>query len=380
MFLSGHHPHYHQQQQPSPQQYTSHSASFSTNPFVLPSYYNPASLHRGVPPPVPGQALPAGAAASATGHGATLDEYTLVSMLASGSPSEKLQAAKQVREMARSNEDVRLRLGNAGAIPPLLRILSLHDPALLEASCYALLNLSITEENKSEMANLGAAQAITLVLDMGTPRVKEAAAAVAFSLSSASDETKVEIGSAGAIPFLIQIFIDGSDRAKEDALLALFNLSLVGENKASLIASAVPQPISRMLRTSPGHRLAEKAVGTLRNLATRQDGRDAIVEGGGLGALAKVLTWGSPRAQDDAAASLLAVARADERHREMTGQEAVHVPLMNLAKNGSERGRARVSNSNRRKRWLLSAYRERNRTQRRGGTVCPSIERRIEHE
>ncbi|KAF2302518.1 hypothetical protein GH714_036674 [Hevea brasiliensis] len=102
----------------------------------------------------------------------------------------KREAIAKIRMLSKENPDNRILIGNIGAIPPLIHLLSYQDSAVQEQTVTALLNLSIDEENKRIIAREGAIPAIIEILRNGTEEARENSAAALFSLSML-DENKV---------------------------------------------------------------------------------------------------------------------------------------------------------------------------------------------
>ncbi|KAJ6803061.1 putative U-box domain-containing protein 4 [Iris pallida] len=88
------------------------------------------------------------------------ETLTLIRDLISGldSPSLDLrrQSAMELRLLAKHSSDNRLLIAGAGAVRPLLSLLSHPDPLLQEHGVTAILNLSLCDANKDLIASSGA--------------------------------------------------------------------------------------------------------------------------------------------------------------------------------------------------------------------------------
>lgn len=200
----------------------------------------------------------------------------LVSLLTQPSDMGKRTAARHIRELTKQSPANRSKLGAMGAIPPLVNILqasmsSLHaavGAATVEAAVYALLNLSIDDNNKMEIADCHGLEALFHVLRTGNPSAREGAVAVLFSLS-AVDDHKIAIGQSAAIPLFLDTLVNGTPSGQHDAVLLLFNLSLASANKAALIQEGVVRPLVHLIETDPTHTMADTAVGIILSLSSR---------------------------------------------------------------------------------------------------------------
>ncbi|XP_073390806.1 U-box domain-containing protein 4 isoform X2 [Physcomitrium patens] len=264
------------------------------------------------------------------------------------------QAACELRMLAKHNMENRVTIANAGAIEPLVALLSSVDAKTQENAVTALLNLSINDNNKSEIARAGAIGPLVNVLRVGNAEAMENAAATLFSLS-VMDDNNVTIGASGAVPPLVHLLINGSPRGKKDAATALFNLSIHHENKRRIVEAGAIRPLVELM-ADPAAGMVDKAVAVLANLATFSEGRQAIGEHQGIPALVEVVEAGSQKGKENAAAALLQLCTNSHRHRALVLQEGAIPPLVALSQSGTPRAKEKAS-------ALLRHFRE----QRHGG-------------
>lgn len=92
----------------------------------------------------------------------------LVSDLQSCSIDEQKQAAMEIRLLAKNKPENRLRIARAGAIKPLIALISSTDPQLQECGVTAILNLSLCDENKEHITVSGAIRPLVKALRTGT--------------------------------------------------------------------------------------------------------------------------------------------------------------------------------------------------------------------
>ncbi|KAL3688412.1 hypothetical protein R1sor_014721 [Riccia sorocarpa] len=250
-------------------------------------------------------------------------------------------AAAELRLLAKYNQENRISIANAGAIKPLVALLSSADPKTQENAVTALLNLSINDNNKSEIAAAGAIDPLVNVLRVGNSQAMENAAATLFSLS-VMDENKVTIGASGAIPPLVDLLMNGTPRGKKDAATALFNLSIFHENKARIVRAGAIRPLVELM-ADPAAGMVDKAVAVLANLATIPEGRVAVGDEGGIPALVEVVEAGSQRGKENAAAALLQLCMNSHKHRALVLQEGAIPPLVALSQSGTARAKEKAS-------------------------------------
>ncbi|RYR36451.1 hypothetical protein Ahy_A09g041412 isoform A [Arachis hypogaea] len=134
---------------------------------------------------------------------------TLLDKLANGDMEQQRAAAGELRLLAKRNADNRVCIAEAGAIPLLVELLSSSDPRTQEHAVTALLNLSINESNKG-------------TIDAGGGMVDEALAIMAILASH--HEGRIAIGQAEPIPILVEVIRTGSPRNRENAVAVLWSL------------------------------------------------------------------------------------------------------------------------------------------------------------
>lgn len=249
-------------------------------------------------------------------------------------------AAGELRLLAKRNADNRIFIAEAGAVPPLVKLLSSTDGKTQEHAVTALLNLSIHERNKGLIVQLGAIHPVTELLKHGSMEARENSAATLFSLS-VIDENKVKIGASGAISALVDLLRDGTIRGKKDAATALFNLSMCQANKARAIrAGVVPLLLELLVDENTG--MVDEALAILSILATHQDGQSALGHQSAIHILVKLICSGSARNKENAAAVLLALCINDSSHL-LTGlQFGVYGSLIELSHNGTSRAKRKA--------------------------------------
>ncbi|XP_010253199.1 PREDICTED: U-box domain-containing protein 13-like [Nelumbo nucifera] len=265
----------------------------------------------------------------------------LLRKLTSVNIEDQRSAAGELRLLAKRNADNRVCIAEAGAIPFLVGLLSTTDPQTQEHAVTALLNLSICEDNKGSIISSGAVPGIVHVLKKGSMEARENAAATLFSLSVV-DENKVTIGAFGAIPALVTLLGEGSQRGKKDAATALFNLCIYQGNKGRAVRAGVVPTLMRLL-TEPGGGMVDEALAILAILASHAEGKAAIGAAEAVPVLVEVIGNGSPRNRENAAAVLVHLCSGDPKHLAEAQELGVMGPLLDLAQNGTDRGKRKAA-------------------------------------
>ncbi|XP_027087127.2 U-box domain-containing protein 13-like [Coffea eugenioides] len=265
----------------------------------------------------------------------------LLHKLTSGNPEDQRSAAGEIRLLAKRNADNRVAIAEVGAIPLLVSLLSTPDSRTQEHAVTALLNLSICEDNKGRIINSGAVPGIVHVLKKGSMEARENAAATLFSLSVV-DENKVTIGTSGAIPPLVMLLSEGTQRGKKDAATALFNLCIYQGNKGKAVRAGVVPTLMRLL-TEPQGGMVDEALAILAILASHPEGKAAIGAAEAVPVLVDVIGNGSPRNKENAAAVLVHLCSGDQQHLVEAQELGVMGYLLDLAQNGTERGRRKAT-------------------------------------
>ncbi|XVE80767.1 hypothetical protein DITRI_Ditri15bG0006700 [Diplodiscus trichospermus] len=230
------------------------------------------------------------------------------------SASQSTEAANgivyELRALAKTDSDSRACIGEAGAIPILVRYIGSdvgsENPNLQVNVVTTILNLSILEANKTKiMESDGALNGVIDVLRSGTTwEAKGNAAATIFSLSGVHGYKKTLGRKTGVIKGLIDLAKDGPTNSKRDALVAILNLAGDRETVGRLVEGGVIETVNGVI-----DRLPEEAVTTL----------EAVVKRGGLVAvtaaynlikkLGFTMREGSDNSRESAAATLVTICR-----------------------------------------------------------------------
>uniref|UniRef100_A0A6N2K522 RING-type E3 ubiquitin transferase n=1 Tax=Salix viminalis TaxID=40686 RepID=A0A6N2K522_SALVM len=252
----------------------------------------------------------------------------LLHKLASGSLEDQRSAAGEIRLLAKRNADNRVAIAEAGAIPLLVDLLSTPDSRTQEHAITALLNLSICEDNKGSIVLAGAVPVWKLERMLQPPTL--------FSLSVV-DENKVTIGSLGAIPPLVTLLSEGTQRGEEGCGYCTFQLG----NKGKAVRAGVV-PTLMCLLTETGGGMVDEALAILAILASHPEGKAIIGAAEAVPVLVEFIRNGSPRNRENAAAVLVHLSSGDQKHLVEAEEHGVMGPLVDLAQNGTDRGKRKA--------------------------------------
>ncbi|XWS35399.1 hypothetical protein CRYUN_Cryun21dG0123000 [Craigia yunnanensis] len=216
----------------------------------------------------------------------------------------------ELRALAKTDSDSRVCIGEAGAIPILVRYLGSdvgsEHPNLQVNAVTTILNLSILEANKTRiMETDGALNGVIEVLRSGaTWEAKGNAAATIFSLSGVQAYRKWLGRETRVIKGLMDLAKDGPTNSKRDALVAIFNLTGDRETVGRLVEGGVIEMVSGVINELP-----EEAV-TIIELVVKRGGLVAIAAAyNAIKRLGVVLREGSDNARESAAATLVTICR-----------------------------------------------------------------------
>ncbi|KAG4963947.1 hypothetical protein JHK82_040621 [Glycine max] len=145
----------------------------------------------------------------------------LIHVLQIGSPEAKENSAATLFSLSVTEEN-KIRIGRAGAIRPLVDLLGNGTPRGKKDAATALFNLSLFHENKDRIVQAGAVKNLVDLMDLAA-RMVDKVVAVLANLATIP-EGKTAIGQQGGIPVLVEVIESGSARGKENAAAALLHL------------------------------------------------------------------------------------------------------------------------------------------------------------
>ncbi|XP_010556450.1 PREDICTED: U-box domain-containing protein 4-like isoform X2 [Tarenaya hassleriana] len=265
----------------------------------------------------------------------------LVSQLESCSIEEQKHAAMEIRLLAKNRSENRIKIAKAGAIKPLISLISSSDPQLQEYGVTAILNLSLCDENKEVIASSGAIKPLVRALKTGTSTAQENAACALLRLSQV-EENKAEIGRSGAIPLLVNLLETGGFRGKKDASTALYSLCSVKENKIIAVQSGIMKPLMELMADF-GSDMVDKSAFVLSLLMSVPEAKPALVEEGGVPVLVEIVEGGTQRQKEIAVSTLLQLCEESIVYRTLVAREGAIPPLVSLSQSGTNRAKRKAS-------------------------------------
>ncbi|KAF3434008.1 hypothetical protein FNV43_RR25111 [Rhamnella rubrinervis] len=146
----------------------------------------------------------------------------IVDVLKNGSMEARENAAATLFSLSVIDEN-KVAIGAAGAIPALINLLCEGTPRGKKDAATAIFNLSIYQGNKARAVKAGiVAPLMGFLKDAGSGMVDEALAILAILASH--QEGKLAIGQAEPIPTLVEVVRTGSPRNRENAAAVLWSL------------------------------------------------------------------------------------------------------------------------------------------------------------
>ncbi|KAK6137906.1 hypothetical protein DH2020_028364 [Rehmannia glutinosa] len=146
----------------------------------------------------------------------------IVDVLKNGSTEARENAAATLFSLSVVDEN-KVAIGAAGAIPPLIDLLCQGTPRGKKDAATAIFNLSIYQGNKVRAVRAGIVPPLMRLLkDPGGGMVDEALAILAILASH--QEGKLAIGQSEPIPILVEVIRTGSPRNRENAAAILWSL------------------------------------------------------------------------------------------------------------------------------------------------------------
>ncbi|XP_010929032.1 U-box domain-containing protein 45 [Elaeis guineensis] len=269
----------------------------------------------------------------------------LARRLADGDAAARVQAARDIRKLARASAKARSAFAVPAVVQPLVSMLPAPDPESREAALLALLNLAVrNERNKDKIVKSGAVPHLIELLRSEISSLRELATAAVLTLS-ASPSNKPTISSSGAVPLLVQILISGSIQGKVDAVTALYNLSTCKESLNLTLPVEAVKPLLILLKDSKKYsKFAEKAAALLEIISKPEEGRTSISEfDEGILTLVETIEEGSLLSTEYAVGVLLSLCRSCRvRYRELILKEGPIPGLLLLTVEGTNKAQVRA--------------------------------------
>lgn len=179
----------------------------------------------------------------------------LIQVLETGNPEAKENSAATLFSLSVIEEN-KVKIGRSGAVRPLVELLGNGTPRGKKDAATALFNLSIFHENKARIVQAGAVRHLVELMDPAAGMVDKAVAVLA-NLATIH-EGRLAIGHEGGIPALVEVVELGSARGKENAAAALVHLCTNSNKFCTLVLQEGAVPPLVALSQSGTPRAREK--------------------------------------------------------------------------------------------------------------------------
>lgn len=193
----------------------------------------------------------------------------LIHVLENGSSEAKENAAATLFSLS-VIEELKIKIGQSGAIGPLVDLLGNGTPRGKKDAATALFNLSIHQENKATIVQSGAVRYLIDLMDPAAGMVDKAVAVLA-NLATIP-EGRNAIGQEGGIGLLVEVVELGSARGKENAAAALLQLSTNSGRFCNMVLQEGAVPPLVALSQSGTPRAREKAQALLSYFRNQRHG------------------------------------------------------------------------------------------------------------
>ncbi|XP_040380828.1 U-box domain-containing protein 39-like [Oryza brachyantha] len=220
--------------------------------------------------------------------GLTQEEVVLVRLL-DDEPSRQEGALEALKQTLRGGENGQRRaLCTPRLLDGLRRLMgSVHEGVRVSAAA-CVVNLSLEPANRVQLVRAELVPVLVKLLVAASPELRDHAAGAIHSLSI-EERNRIPMGVLGAVPPLLQLLASAADgdRARRDAGMALYYLSLDEMNRARLAKSVGTVPI--LVNAAGEAALRRPALMVIANLAGCGEGREALIGGGAVAAVAGLM-------------------------------------------------------------------------------------------
>ncbi|VAH86251.1 unnamed protein product [Triticum turgidum subsp. durum] len=196
----------------------------------------------------------------------------LIHVLETGNAEAKENSAATLFSLSVIEEN-KVRIGRSGAVKPLVDLLGNGTPRGKKDAATALFNLSILHENKGRIVQADAVKYLVELMDPAAGMVDKAVAVLA-NLATIP-EGRTAIGQARGIPALVEVVELGSARGKENAAAALLQLCTNSNRFCSIVLQEGAVPPLVALSQSGTPRAREKAQALLSYFRSQRHGNSA---------------------------------------------------------------------------------------------------------
>ena len=236
----------------------------------------------------------------------------LVHVLDLRSAAAQMKSAEALAVLAARSAENRKAITDAGAIPPLVRLLGdgrrAREETPQERAAAVLADLARLGENKLKIVEAGGVKPLVAMLSSDACESAQTQSAASLWHLAGLSKNKEEIVSAGGIPQLVGLLATGSTDGQKFTAGTLWHLASSADNKVAMVNAGVILPLVQVL-SSKSPEAREHAAAVASTLARTQGGnKRAIFDAGGIPPLIKLLSDASTMAQKHAASALWGLA------------------------------------------------------------------------
>ncbi|XP_074292256.1 U-box domain-containing protein 14 [Silene latifolia] len=196
----------------------------------------------------------------------------IVEVLKNGSMEAKENAAATLFSLS-VVDDNKVAIGAVGAIPPLIDLLIQGTPRGKKDAATAIFNLSIFQGNKVRAVRAGIVEPLMKFLKEADGGMVDEALAI-LAIIASHPEGKTAIGQAEPIPFLIELIRTGSPRNRENAAAVLWSLCMGDSMYLKLAKELNAEPVLKELSENGTERAKRKASSLIEVLQRVDDTAD----------------------------------------------------------------------------------------------------------
>lgn len=248
-------------------------------------------------------------------------------------------AASAIKQLAKDNRENQDALAEAGAIPPLVAMLSSVAPQLQANSAGALANLARNHrDNQLAIAKTGAISPLCGVLREGSEEAKDRAASAIWSLATDNGPNKETIAKLGAIdPLLGLVHMGTTERSQTYVTGAITALSQKHPDNRNATAKRLVSYL-----TAPGTKLGNRAQRFL--MTTSGFASDSVANQMAIskvGGILPVISWlqtGTAEAQAAAATCVVNLTSENANTQVAIAKSGGVQPLVALVRKNSPEG------------------------------------------
>lgn len=265
----------------------------------------------------------------------------LMLKLCSNHVDDEREAARELRNLAKTSSVNRFCIGQMGAITQLIVLLASPDAETRTHSVTALFNLTLRNDaNKAAIASVKGIDAVVHVLINGELEARENSAALICNLSR-SDAYSGKISGEDVFEGLVGVLREGSSRGKRDAAAAMYNLLRNRQSRGWAVRAGAVGALLQVAQDRGGG-LVDESLAVLANLAGHQEGRCEMESPYGMDCLLGLVKEGTESNKEFACALLLLICQRSSSAARMLHTLGAIEPFLGLSETGTDRARRKA--------------------------------------